>query len=51
MTREQHGMYAVAIEDFDGGNRVGIAVDLKTVEEAKAIALEDHVDYMLQQFK
>lgn len=48
---ELDGMYAVAIEDFDGGNRVGIAVDLKTVEEAKAIALEDHVDYMLQQFK
>ena len=48
---ELDGMYAVAIENFDGSNRVGIAVGIKTVEEAKAIAWEDHVDYMLQQFK
>ena len=48
---ELDGMYAVAIEDFDGSGRVGIAVDIETVEEAKAIAWENHVDYMLQQFK
>lgn len=45
------GMYAVAIEDFDRRWRVGIAVDIKTIEEAKAIAWEDHVNYILQQFK
>lgn len=45
------GLYAVAIENFDGSGRVGIAVDIQTVEEAKAIAWENHVDYMLQQFK
>lgn len=48
---ELDGMYAVAIESFDGSGRVGIAVDIQTVEEAKAIAWENHVDYMLQQFK
>ena len=48
---ELDGMYAVAIENFDGSGRVAIAVDIKTIEEAKAIAWEDHVDYMLQQFK
>ena len=44
-------MYAVAIEDFDKRWSVGIAVDIKTIEEAKAIAWEDHVNYILQQFK
>ena len=48
---ELDGMYAVAIENFDGSGGVCIAVDIETVEEAKAIAWEDHVDYMLQQFK
>lgn len=48
---ELDGMYAVAIEDFDQSGRVAIAVDIETIEEAKAIAWEDHVDYMLQQFK
>ena len=48
---ELDGMYAVAIEDFDRSGSVSIAVDIETIEEAKAIAWEDHVDYMLQQFK
>ena len=48
---ELDGMYAVAIENFDGSGRVGIAVDIETIEEAKAIAWEDHVNYILQQFK
>ena len=48
---ELDGMYAVAIENFDQSGGVCIAVDIETVEEAKAIAWEDHVDYMLQQFK
>lgn len=48
---ELDGMYAVAIEDFDGSGGVAIAVDIKTIEEAKEIAWEDHVNYILQQFK
>lgn len=48
---ELDGMYAVAIEDFDRRWSVCIAVDIETVKEAKAIAWEDHVDYILQQFK
>ena len=44
-------MYAVAIEDFDRRWSVGIAVNIKTIEEAKEIAWEDHVNYILQQFK
>lgn len=48
---ELDGMYAVAIENFDGSGRVGIAVDIQTIEEAKETAWEDHVNYILQQFK
>lgn len=45
------GMYAVAIENFDRSGSVAIAIDIETIEEAKAIAWDNHVDYMLQQFK
>ena len=45
------GMYAVAIEDFDGSGRVAIAVDIETIEEAKAMAWDDYVNEVLNLFE
>lgn len=47
---ELDGMYAVVIEDFDRRWRVGIAVDIKTIEEAKAIAWEEYVKDVMSMF-
>lgn len=48
---ELDGMYAVAIENFDGSGRVAIAVDIETIEEAKAMAWDDYVNEVLNLFE
>lgn len=48
---ELDGMYAVAIEDFDRRWSVGIAVDIKTIEEAKLLAWDDYIDRTMRMFK
>nr|DAG99117.1 MAG TPA: hypothetical protein [Crassvirales sp.] len=39
------------VDDTGDGPRVLIKRGVPTLEEAKAIAWEDHVNYILQQFK
>lgn len=48
--RDKNG-YTVNREEDSGRNVIDLATGVKTIEEAKAIAWEDHVGYILQQFK
>lgn len=48
---EFDGKYTVIAENEDGTINESIRNGIKTIEEAKTIAWEDHVNYILQQFK
>lgn len=48
--RDKNG-YTVNREEDSGRSVIDLATGVKTIEEAKAIAWEDHVNYILQQFK
>lgn len=48
--RDKNG-YTVNREEDSGRNVIDLVTGVKTIEEAKEIAWEDHVNYILQQFK